>query len=46
VTGSWSAPIASLDDLAGKEVHVRKSSGYHQGLLDQMLNRYLKNSTM
>lgn len=33
VTGPSAEPVASLDDLAGKEVHVRKSSGYYQGLL-------------
>jgi membrane-bound lytic murein transglycosylase MltF len=33
VTGASAEPIASLDDLAGKEVHVRKSSDYYQGLL-------------
>jgi membrane-bound lytic murein transglycosylase MltF len=32
VTGASAEPIASLDDLAGKEVHVRKSSSYYQHL--------------
>lgn len=32
VTSAAAGPIASLDDLAGKEIHVRKSSGYYQGL--------------
>jgi membrane-bound lytic murein transglycosylase MltF len=32
VTGASAEPITSLDDLGGKEVHVRKSSGYYQGL--------------
>jgi len=42
VTGPSAQPIASLDDLAGKEVHVRKSSGYYQGLL--RLNEQFKSS--
>lgn len=42
VTGPSAEPIASLDDLAGKEVHVRKSSGYYQGLL--RLNEQFKAS--
>ncbi len=33
VTGPGSPPIASVDDLAGQEVFVRKSSSYHQSLL-------------
>ena len=33
VTGPSAEPIASLDDLAGKEVHVRKSSSYYASLL-------------
>jgi membrane-bound lytic murein transglycosylase MltF len=33
VTGPASPAIASLDDLAGKEVFVRKSSSYHESLL-------------
>src|SRR5262245_54813677 len=32
VTGPASPKIASLDDLAGLEVHVRKSSSYHESL--------------
>lgn len=42
VTGPSAEPIANLDDLAGKEVHVRKSSSYHQGLL--RLNQQFKAS--
>jgi len=33
VAGPASPPIASLDDLAGKEVFVRKSSSYHENLV-------------
>ncbi len=36
VTGPASPAIASLDDLAGKKVHVRKASSYHESL--QALN--------
>jgi membrane-bound lytic murein transglycosylase MltF len=32
VTGPASPPIASLDDLAGKAVHVRKASSYYESL--------------
>ena len=32
VTGPTSAPIKSLDDLSGREIHVRKSSSYHESL--------------
>lgn len=32
VTGPSAAPIGSLDDLGGKEVHVRKSSSYYESL--------------
>jgi membrane-bound lytic murein transglycosylase MltF len=32
VTGPASPPLATLDDLAGKEVHVRRSSSYYAGL--------------
>ena len=34
VTGPRSAPLASLDDLAGREVFVRASSSYHEHLVD------------
>ena len=33
VTGPASAAIASLDDLAGKTVHVREASSYHESLV-------------
>jgi membrane-bound lytic murein transglycosylase MltF len=33
ITGPASPTIARLDDLAGKEVFVRKSSSYHESLL-------------
>jgi membrane-bound lytic murein transglycosylase MltF len=40
VTGPAAAPVASVDDLAGQEIHVRKSSSYY-GSLTQ-LNETLK----
>ena len=33
VTGPASPPLASLDDLAGKTVHVRRSSSYYESLV-------------
>ncbi len=33
VTGPAAPPVVSLDDLAGKEIHVRKSSSYYQSLV-------------
>jgi membrane-bound lytic murein transglycosylase MltF len=33
VTGPAAPSVASVDDLAGKEVHVRKSSSYYESLL-------------
>jgi membrane-bound lytic murein transglycosylase MltF len=33
VTGPGAPPIASVDDLAGKEVFLRKSSSYHASIL-------------
>jgi len=42
ITGPKSPPINNVDDLAGKEVFVRKSSSYHESLLD--LNRSFKES--
>ncbi len=33
VTGPGAPAIASVDDLAGQEVYVRKSSSYYQSLL-------------
>lgn len=35
VTGPSSPALASLDDLAGKTVHVRKASSYHASLVAQ-----------
>ena len=40
VTGPAAPSIASLDDLAGKEIHVRKSSSYYESLVE--LNATLK----
>jgi membrane-bound lytic murein transglycosylase MltF len=37
VTGAAASPVKSLDDLAGKEVHVRRSSSYYESLTQ--LNR-------
>ncbi len=34
VTGPTAPPLASLDDLAGKEVYVRASSSYYESLQD------------
>ena len=42
VTGPSAEPIANLDDLAGKEVHVRKSSSYYENLT--RLNESFKSS--
>ncbi|HEU4389724.1 MAG TPA: lytic transglycosylase F, partial [Blastocatellia bacterium] len=42
VTGPGAPPITSLDDLAGKEVHVRKSSSYYDSL--RRLNESFKQS--
>jgi len=33
VTGPAAPPVASVDDLAGKEIHVRKSSSYYESLV-------------
>ena len=33
VTGPQAPPIASVDDLSGKRIHVRKSSTYHESLV-------------
>jgi len=33
VTGPAAPPVVSVDDLAGKEVHVRKSSSYYESLV-------------
>jgi membrane-bound lytic murein transglycosylase MltF len=40
VTGPESPPFSRLDDLAGREVFVRKSSSYHESLV--ALNRQLR----
>jgi len=32
VTGPAAPPVAGLDDLAGQEIHVRKSSSYYESL--------------
>jgi len=37
LTGPQSPAVAALDDLAGKEVFVRKSSSYYESLM--VLNR-------
>ena len=42
VTGPRAPAIASLDDLAGKEIHVRESSSYYESLMQ--LNTRFKNS--
>ncbi len=34
VTGPRSEPLASIDDLAGREVFIRASSSYHEHLID------------
>jgi len=34
VTGPAAPSVASVDDLSGKEVHVRKSSSYYESLLN------------
>ena len=40
VTGPGAPPVATVDDLAGKEVFVRKGSAYHESLTG--LNEQLK----
>lgn len=42
VTGPSAPPISSTDDLAGKEIHVRFSSSYHESLV--ALNRQFEKS--
>ncbi len=42
VTGPNSSPIKSVDDLAGKTVHIRRSSSYYEHLLN--LNESFLNS--
>jgi membrane-bound lytic murein transglycosylase MltF len=41
VTGPAEPAIATLDDLAGKEIHVRESSSYYESLL-QLNTRFKK----
>jgi membrane-bound lytic murein transglycosylase MltF len=40
VTGPAAPPLASVDDLAGQEIHVRKSSSYYESLA--LLNETFK----
>jgi membrane-bound lytic murein transglycosylase MltF len=40
VTGPKAPPVRTIDDLAGKEIHVRKSSSYYESL--QQLNARFK----
>jgi membrane-bound lytic murein transglycosylase MltF len=40
VSGPAASPIKTLDDLAGKEIHVRKSSSYYESLKN--LNKKFK----
>ena len=42
VTGPGATAVETLDDLAGKEIHVRKSSSYYESLMQ--LNTRFKNS--
>ena len=42
VTGPSAPPIKSIDDLAGREVHVRRSSSYYESLIQ--LNTSFKNA--
>ena len=42
VTGPTAEPIATLDDLGGKEIHVRKSSSYYESL--RRVNESFKHS--
>ncbi|MCD6224932.1 MAG: transporter substrate-binding domain-containing protein, partial [Deltaproteobacteria bacterium] len=42
VTGPNSSPIKSVDDLAGKTIHLRRSSSYYEHLLN--LNKSFLNS--
>ena len=34
VTGPAAPPVKNLDDLAGKEIHVRRSSSYYESLMN------------
>jgi len=40
ITNSQAAPLSSIDDLAGRKVHIRKSSSYYQHLVE--LNKTFK----
>ena len=40
VTGPSAPPLTGVDDLAGKEIHVRQSSSYHESLV--LLNHTFK----
>ena len=40
VTGPHSPKVTRLEELSGKEIHVRKSSSYHESLID--LNKSFK----
>jgi membrane-bound lytic murein transglycosylase MltF len=42
ITGPASPPINSIEDLAGQEIYVRKSSSYYESLLE--LNKNFKKS--
>ena len=42
ITGSTAPPIKTIDDLSGKEIHVRESSSYYESLLQ--LNARFKKS--
>ncbi|MBW2657076.1 MAG: lytic transglycosylase F [Deltaproteobacteria bacterium] len=42
VTGPAASPLSAVDDLAGQEIHVRKSSSYYESLVD--LNASFKKS--
>ncbi len=42
VTGPAAPPLSVVDDLAGQEIHVRKSSSYYESLVD--LNASFKKS--
>ena len=48
VTGPKSPPVNSLDDLSGKNIHVRKTSSYYESLLslNERLNREREGSFM
>ena len=41
ITGPGSPPITALNDLSGKEIHVRKSSSYYESLM-QLNDRFKK----